>query len=311
MFVLAHLSDPHLGPLPRPRLTELAGKRALGFLNWQRRRQAQHRGEVLEALVADLKSFGPDHIAVTGDLVNISLDAEFAPASAWLGALGSAKDVTVVPGNHDAYVRTAAAHSARHWGAFMRDAAEASEGKEISYPFVRRRGAVALIGLSSAVPTLPFMATGRLGQDQLTRLSEILRDLGREGLFRVVLIHHPPVSARGKRFKRLLDANAFRQVLVQHGAELVLHGHDHVPSLVWLKGMQARIPVFGVPSASCPAGQGHAAAAYNLYRIDGAPGAWRCEAIARGFRSERGGIVELARNGVIEFQAAAPAAMQR
>jgi hypothetical protein len=28
MFLLAHLSDPHLAPLPRPRLLELVGKRA-------------------------------------------------------------------------------------------------------------------------------------------------------------------------------------------------------------------------------------------------------------------------------------------
>jgi len=311
MFVLAHLSDPHLGPLPRPRLSELAGKRALGFLNWHRRRAALHRGEVLDALVGDLKSFAPDHVAVTGDLVNISLEAEFAPARAWLDTLGSAADVTVVPGNHDAYVRATALHSADHWGAYMRnDAEQALAGREIFYPFVRRRGAVALIGLSSAVPTLPFMATGRLGQDQLARLSKILRDLGREGLFRVVLIHHPPVSAPGKRFKRLLDAKAFRQVLAEHGAELVLHGHDHVPSLIWLDGPQARVPAFGVPSASCPPGRGHAAAAYNLYRIEGEPGAWRCEAIARGFRSEEEGIVELTRQ-TISTAAAAPAATQR
>ena len=43
MFVLAHLSDPHLGPVPTPRLAELAGKRALGFLNWHRKRRAIHR----------------------------------------------------------------------------------------------------------------------------------------------------------------------------------------------------------------------------------------------------------------------------
>jgi len=31
-FTLAHLSDPHLAPLPAPLLGELAGKRAFGFL---------------------------------------------------------------------------------------------------------------------------------------------------------------------------------------------------------------------------------------------------------------------------------------
>jgi len=34
MFVLAHVSDLHLGAPPR--LAELAGKRGLGFINWHR-----------------------------------------------------------------------------------------------------------------------------------------------------------------------------------------------------------------------------------------------------------------------------------
>jgi len=37
-FTLAHLSDPHLPPLPEPRASELAGKRVFGYLNWRRNR---------------------------------------------------------------------------------------------------------------------------------------------------------------------------------------------------------------------------------------------------------------------------------
>ena len=55
-FVLAHLSDPHLAPLPQPRLAELIGKRATGFVNWRRKREAIHRPEVLARIVADLKA---------------------------------------------------------------------------------------------------------------------------------------------------------------------------------------------------------------------------------------------------------------
>src|SRR5262245_50154103 len=97
-FVLAHLSDPHLAPLPRPRLAELAGKRAIGYLNWLRKRRAMHRTDVLARIVADLKAQAPDHIAVTGDLTNISLPNEFAPARTWLDGLGPSSGVTLVPG---------------------------------------------------------------------------------------------------------------------------------------------------------------------------------------------------------------------
>ena len=84
-----HLSDPHLPPLPGRGLRELAGKRALGYLNWTRNRHKYHRRDVLDALVPDMQAQRPDHIAVTGDLVNLALEAEFAPARAWLESVGA------------------------------------------------------------------------------------------------------------------------------------------------------------------------------------------------------------------------------
>jgi 3',5'-cyclic AMP phosphodiesterase CpdA len=286
-FVLAHLSDPHLGPLPRPRLRDLAGKRATGFFHWRRKRHLVHRSDVLACIVVDLKAQAPDHIAVTGDLLNISLASEYAPARAWLEAIGPAQDVTFVPGNHDAYVRRAARQPQLHWGDYMRgDDTEDAPG----FPFLRRRGPLALIGLSSAVPTAPFLATGRLGDEQLRRLAEVLNQSGREGLFRVVLIHHPPISRPQEHLKRLTDGAGFRHVLADYGAELVIHGHDHAHSVVWLDG--GRIPAVGVPSASeAPPGE-HDSAGYNLYRIDGQPGAWRCELIARGLAPDGDSVVE-------------------
>ena len=292
MFALAHLSDPHLGPLPTPRPSELASKRVLGFINWTRKRRLIHRGEVLDALVADLKAQSADHIGVTGDLTNISLPQEFAAARRWLDRLGAARDLTVVPGNHDVYVRAARLEPARNWGDFMRGDTNAAE---ISFPFVRRRGPLALIGVTTAVATAPFMATGRLGAEQIELLGETLAALGREACFRVVLIHHPPVSPPARRHKRLIDAAALRAMLARHGAELLLHGHDHVHSLVWLDGPGGHIPAVGVPSASVAVGGKDDPAAYNIYQIDGGPGGWRCEAITRGLAPTGDAVVELKR----------------
>ncbi len=292
MFILAHLSDPHLAPLPPPRRADLAGTRVLGWLHWRQTRHKIHRAEQLDLLVRDLAAQAPDHVAVTGDLVNIALAAEFPQARAWLQTLGSPHDVTLVPGNHDAYVRAAlAAHA--HWAEFMRGDDATAAG--LQFPFVRRRGPVALIGLSSAVATPPFMATGRLGREQIARLEALLASLA--GHFRVVLVHHPPGRTRSRRYKRLTDAAALRAALARHGAELVLHGHDHVHALDWLAGPRGPIPALGVPSASAAELAGHHVepAAYNLYRIAGDARAWRCEAITRGFPAGGGGIVELKR----------------
>jgi 3',5'-cyclic AMP phosphodiesterase CpdA len=289
MFVLAHLSDPHLGPIPTPRPAELLNKRGLGLINWYRKRHRHHRADVLDAIVQDMHAQAPDHIALTGDLVNVSLDAEFAGAARWLARLGKPELVTLVPGNHDAYVRRVAGAAAQHWGDYMRG----DDGA--SFPFVRRRGPVAIVALTTSLPTGPFMATGRLGGEQLARLAETLLVLAREPVFRVVLIHHPPIPNRRHYMKRLIDGPMLRAILAEHGAELVLHGHNHEQQLVWLDGPGGRIPAVGVPSASAIISTHDEPAAYNLYAIDGGPGAWRCEMVSRGLSEGREGITELTR----------------
>jgi 3',5'-cyclic AMP phosphodiesterase CpdA len=280
MFTLAHLSDPHLAPLPTPHWKELIGKRVTGYVNWQKKRRFIHDAEALAAIVSDIKAQAPDHIAVTGDIANIALAAEFRQGRDWLENLTSAQDVSLVPGNHDIYVGEAAAFAARQWGSYMSD----DEGVE-GFPYLRRRGNVVLVGLSSGVPTAPFLATGWLGAKQLTELAAMLNQLSNENLFRVVLIHHPPVT-EAQQHKRLLDAHVLKRVIAAHGVDLLLHGHDHLHMVNWLEGPNGtRVPAVGVPSASAKPGTDKDAAAYNLYRIDGRPGAWHCELISRGLAS--------------------------
>ena len=289
MFTLAHLSDPHIGPIATPRLRELLNKRGLGLINWYRKRHRHHHADVLGAIVSDMQAQSPDHIAVTGDLVNISLDTEFAGAARWLMSVGMAEHVTLVPGNHDAYIRRASGWAAQHWGEYMRG----DDGA--GFPFVRRRGPLAIVGLTTSLPTGPFMATGHLGGEQLARLAEILITLSREALFRVVLIHHPPIPNKRHYMKRLIDGPMFRALIAEHGAELVLHGHNHEQQLMWIDGPHGRIPAVGVPSASAIISDHDEPAAYNLYAIDGGPGGWSCEMISRGLSADRGGITELKR----------------
>jgi 3',5'-cyclic AMP phosphodiesterase CpdA len=290
MFVLAHLSDLHLASPPR--ISNLAGKRGLGFVNWQRQRKFIHRPDVLDAIVRDVKAQTPDHIAVTGDLVNLSLPAEYALAKRWLQTLGSPRDVTVIPGNHDAYVRSAARSPAAFWGDYMRG----DDGLE-RFPFIRRRGNVALIALSTAVPTGPFMATGRLGEKQLAAFADALEQT--RGDFRIVLIHHPPRNPLRRFLRRLTDAARFRSVLAEKGAELVLHGHDHRRSLILLPGPDGKkIPAIGVPSASARARHGNEdSAGYHLFHIDRVGEAWRCKMIARE-RGVDGTISECSRQTI-------------
>ena len=277
-FTLAHLSDPHLPPLPAPRLRDLAGKRALGYLNWKRNRRKFHRRDVLDALVSDIRSQAPDHIAVTGDLVNLALEAEFAPARAWLESIGASDRVTVVPGNHDAYVRVTQHRFSETLGHYL-GGDDAPDGGA-AFPFLRRRGPLALIGVSSAVPTAPLMATGWLGRTQYDALERILTKLPAEQAFRVLLIHHPLRST--SRAKRLTDSDRLLALLKRYGVELILHGHDHIHSTMWFDGPKGKIPAVGAPSASAIAHGRSPAAAYNLFSIERDGDAWHCEQTVRG-----------------------------
>ena len=261
-FTLAHLSDPHLNPLPRisPRL--LIGKRALGYANWVRSRRLVHDMALLGRLVEDVLAQKPDHVACTGDVTHIGLPAEFPTAVAFLAKFGARDHVSFVPGNHDAYLPSSLAAL----GETMAPWCRSDDGTE-GFPWFKVRGNVALIGLSSAVPTGLFMAWGRLGREQIDKCDMLLRHAAGRGLTRVVLIHHPPHLGGAKAGRELKDAGAFEAMIDSAGAELVIHGHNHKTSLGWLQGPVAPTPVLGVASCSMTARAHGENAAWHLIRI--------------------------------------------
>ena len=285
-FRFAHFSDPHLPLLPGwpDRLRALAGKRLLGFLSWRRKRHKVHRPEVLAALLADVAAHAPDHVVVTGDLINIALPDEFERAREWLEQLGAPGRVSLVPGNHDATVKVPWDTGLGQWRPWM--AGDGSEAEsEVDFPFVRVRGPVAFVGLSTAVPSPPLLAVGTVGAAQVARLEEILRALDRRGLCRVVLMHHPPLRVGRSERKALTDRRRVQGALARAGAELVLHGHHHREHVAYLPGPDgSTIPVIGVPSASAaPVGRAQAARWIQFTLESPAEGRWRLGALVRGY----------------------------
>jgi 3',5'-cyclic AMP phosphodiesterase CpdA len=282
MFRLAHISDVHLGPLPDVSYRDLASKRVLGYVNWQRNRRRHMHDAVIDTIVADVKANAPDHLAVTGDLVNLALDGEIEMAKHWLETLGSPHDVSVVPGNHDAYVPGAFDKVCRSWAAWMSGDGVNTPVDRNAFPYLRVRGNVALIGVSTARATAPFMANGFFMEGQAERLGKILGDTAGQGLFRAIMIHHPPVRGAVPQHKRLFGIARFHKIIRRHGAELVLHGHSHLPSLFFIGGRGVRIPAVGVAAAGQAPGGKHPAAQYNLFDIDGEKGNWRIRLTRRG-----------------------------
>lgn len=140
VFVLAHFSDPHLGPVPRPSWGDLASKRVLGYANWLRSRRLIHRHDILQRLIADAKAHSPDHIVVTGDLTNLALPGEIIAARDWLASIAPPDRLTIVPGNHDAYVPGAVEEAMTCWRDYASSDAASGDDGGAQFPFIRRRG---------------------------------------------------------------------------------------------------------------------------------------------------------------------------
>jgi len=280
VFCFAQLSDPHLSDLSSVRARQLLSKRLLGYLSWRRRRQHEHRGEVLQALAEDLRQLAPDHTVVTGDLTHISLPHEFVEARDWLESLGEGHDITAVPGNHDAYVRVNWDKGQGLWEAFMRGDNDNLGGPGL-FPAVRRRGPLTFIGTSSAVPVGPLFAKGTLGNQQRQRLRDVLKSLQDDQSYRGLLIHHPPVPGQEKWRKRLTDAPELCELLQEYPVDLVLHGHRHRAQQLTIPGTQ--IPVFGIPSSSSAGILAPNPAEYNVYRFERSAKGWRVTVSARRY----------------------------
>jgi 3',5'-cyclic AMP phosphodiesterase CpdA len=287
------LSDPHLSSLEGVRPQDLLNKRALGYLSWRTKRRFEHRREVLAALQRDLAHVEFDQLLVTGDLTHIGLPQEFEQARDWLRALGAPKRVAVVPGNHDAYVAAVWRNTFALWQDYMAsDHERDDQAGTMPFPSLRIRGSIAFIGLSTACPKPPLMATGTLGEQQLSRLPGLLQRAREDGLFRVVYLHHCPVPGLEKWRKRLTDAAQIQALLEEHGAELVLHGHGHRAHYSELHTRHGSLPVIAVPSASALGLHGADIAHYNRYRVERADDGWRVRIEARRYEAGSGRFTE-------------------
>jgi hypothetical protein len=255
-ITIAHLTDVHLGPIAgfTPAYWNL--KRLLGYANWLRNRRDAYRMDVLARIVADLE----DKLPTTS---RDRRSRQHRPAAGAHQCAGVDREARVA-GGRDRHPRQsrhlfAPARGSRHGALVRLHGALRARGRACrcrrAFPFVRMLDEVAIIGVNSAVPTPPLVASGRLGEQQLARLGAMLDRLGRADVFRLVLIHHPPLPGQAKRFRGLEDAARLEAVLSRHGAELVLHGHNHRNMLAWVAagaraGARGRRALAGARAAS-------------------------------------------------------------
>jgi 3',5'-cyclic AMP phosphodiesterase CpdA len=262
---IAHFSDVHALSLEGVRPWQFLNKRVAGYLNLRLNRRDKHPVRLFRAIVDDLNARPVDHVIVTGDLTNLSLEPEFRLAREILDGIRIGPSaVTVVPGNHDVY--TLGALRDRFFWSLLAPYATSDAGTAVEFPLVRVRGDIAIIGLSTALPSPPPLADGWLGKSQLAALAEKLAAL--DGKFRIVALHHPPYTNRHALLRGLRDRGRLQKLLARLGAELVLHGHEHRDIRVTLPGRDAPIPVIGVGSGTYDDRRRERRARYNVYTVE-------------------------------------------
>jgi 3',5'-cyclic AMP phosphodiesterase CpdA len=274
---IAHFSDLHVLALDGIPTHRFFNKRFTGWVNLRVKRAHKHRPAHVRAVAREITRAKVDHVVITGDLTNLALEQEFLAVRTLLEEhLGlDPKQISAVPGNHDLYTRGAMRD--QRFTKYFHDYV-ASDLPELSadiplghFPFVKLRGPCAIIGLSSAVPRPPLMASGQLGKPQLEALKRILAHPEVQKRTPVILLHHPihnPPSKVKTFVEGLWDADQLVSELAGLHRGLILHGHLHVRRQRALGTPVGEMLSIGATSASLDHEHEHKMAGFNLYEID-------------------------------------------
>ena len=259
---LAHCSDLHLLSHDGARLSALANKRWIGAANLLTNRSRHYHVAAFDQMIEDLNEQKIDEVLCTGDVTNLALEQEFQFARAKFDKLARGPEhVTVIPGNHDAYV----AEGIEYFGKIFAPYHTSDPGWPPGFPIVRIRGDLALVGLTTSRATSWFSAYGYVGDEQLERLRAILKDPRLAGKVRLVAIHHPPAGRRARNpIRGLHDHAAFARVITECGADLVVHGHEHRDMFEKIDGVK----VIGVASGTYFHDDPERTGRYRVYEIE-------------------------------------------
>ncbi len=258
-FTIAHISDIHL-PLESiqfPKLS-LMNKRFLSFLSWKKRRFSLQK-KILDIVIQDITKASPNLLLISGDLTNLALPEEFKQAAEWLHSLPF-QNINLIPGNHDTLIKTQWHNSHAFWTPW-------SQAYSFDdYPIITHYGSVAIVGINSAIPTIPFFANGQIGKNQLERIKYALQKLKQEKLFKIIVLHHPPMSGIVSERKALTDRVKLQKILYKEGADIILFGHVH--KTITKKFMDTNIPMLGIASASSNSSRPNYQAAWRKIVIE-------------------------------------------
>lgn len=220
MTRVAHISDVHLLE-SRHRSRAARDKLRLSILSLGRTLDAD---DVRRRFVSALRrARTADHLVISGDLTEDGAPAQFEVLAEVLAeSPWSPEQVTIVPGNHDAYHRPDA------W-------LMALEGPMADYRRTSAPGAVAelpavtIVAVATTIDQHWMRAAGRVGHAQRARIADVVSLAQRRGHPAIVAMHHPPMpwGLRLGFIEGLLDVDDVSALLQNHKNAYVLAGHIH------------------------------------------------------------------------------------
>ena len=221
---IVHISDLHFHSYPQ-KLSEFNAKRILGATNLLIRRAREFPLKRAKLLVEIIQKMEWDHLIISGDITQLSLEKEFSLAREILDPLLiKSERVTVIPGNHDRYIN-------QHDGTdlFTKYFGEFFGKNEIHVSKINQKWV--LVGWDSAHPNDLRTAAGTVKNITIQATEKLLQNFPDQTNF-IVVNHYPLTFPEDWKFDRsheLYNLVPVRNWILQNSQiRLYLHGHIHL-----------------------------------------------------------------------------------
>ncbi len=221
---IIHISDLHFHSYPQ-KFSEFNAKRILGATNLLIRRAREFPLKRAKLLVEIIQKMEWDHLVISGDITQLSLEKEFSLAREILDPLLiKSERVTVIPGNHDRYIN-------QHDGTdlFTKYFGEFFGKNEIHVSEINQKWI--LVGWDSAHPNDLRTAAGTVKNITIQATEKLLQNFPDQTNF-IVVNHFPLTFPEDWKFDRsheLYNLVPVRNWILQNSQiRLYLHGHIHL-----------------------------------------------------------------------------------
>ena len=222
-FTLCHISDLHFSSPGEISFDDFFNKRILGGLNVLLFRRFQYRFEVLKSL-RDLlcsNNFVYDHLLVSGDLTSTGKESEFLDAKKFLLSLKEKSPVSVIPGNHDVYIKEL--EEPLVFSQFFGQDFDCLE-----FPFLHKiKQGVYVAGFNTCYAAGVLSSAGRVNPEEITKMKTLLKDIEPESVVLSMGHYHLAEKADPNPEHDLTNPEEMLDFLKESGIKYYFHGHIH------------------------------------------------------------------------------------